>query len=81
MLCSRLQDSAPWRRRLRRLSCISVAEAPALAGSIRYSMVTTTRPASGGRAVGGVKAREGLRSSSMSRSGFRRCTISRAARR
>ena len=76
MLCSRLQPTAPWRRRLRRLSCISVRKRLALAGLMRYSICTTTRPLSGWSCVGGVQALEGLRSSSAWRSVTRRCTSS-----
>jgi WS/DGAT/MGAT family acyltransferase len=69
--CSSSHDSAPWRRRLRRLSCIRARNSAARAGSMRYSMVTTTRRGlRRRRQAGALKARcEGLRSSSMWRSG------------
>ena len=76
MLCSRLQPSAPWRMRLRRLSCMRARKASAWVGSIWYSMVTTTRPASGMLTSGRWKALEGLKSSSIWRSRTRRWTSS-----
>ena len=61
------QDSAPCRNRLRRLSCITARNSSARAGSIRYSIVVITGPASGstGNAVtGAFQLCEGVSSSS-----------------
>ena len=76
MLCSMRHASAPWRMRLRRLSCISVRKRLALAGLMMNSMCTTTRPSSGWLCLGGSQALEGLKSSRAWRSRKTRCTTS-----